>query len=41
MGGLATHNKLRKAWEFILWDLRGKEDLDKVMKINEETGCCH
>lgn len=41
MGGLATHNILRKAWEFTLWDLRGKGDLDKVMKINEETGCCH
>lgn len=41
MGGLSTYNILRKAWEFTLWDLRSKEDLDKVMKINEETGCCH
>lgn len=41
MGGLSTYNILRKAWEFTLGDLRGKEDLDKVTKINEETGCCH
>lgn len=41
MSGLSTYNILRKAWDLTHWDLRGTEDLDKVMKNNEETGCCH
>lgn len=38
---IPIYNILRKVWQFSHWDLRGTEDLNRVMKTNEETECCH